>query len=232
MKEAVGSGLTMEEAMQDALNQLSAKREEVEIDPLEVGKKGFLGLGKRPAQVKATIREDDRIRTIVFLRNILSRMDIETEVEVEEEDSSLTVNMGEEAAPLIGHRGQTLDALQYLVARYLNEDKEEWRKVVIDIDNYRNRREEDLRRMAERLADQVARTKRDVRTEPMTAPERRIIHMTLKENSAVTTFSIGEGARKRVVIASTAKQDRRRSSRRGGPGGSGRGGPAGPHREG
>ncbi|RJP29351.1 MAG: protein jag [Candidatus Omnitrophota bacterium] len=221
MKEAIGSGITMDEAVQDALKHLSAEREEVEIYPLDVGKKGFLGIGKRPAQVKAILRQDDRIRTIVFLRNILAYMNIDTKMEVREEDSSLVVVLGEEAAPLIGHRGQTLDSLQYLVARYLNEDREDWRKVIIDIDNYRDRREDDLQRLAERLAEQVIRTKRDVRTEPLTAPERRIIHMTLKENTAVTTFSIGEGARKRVVIASAERSDpsRRRQPRRGGGGG-------------
>ncbi len=226
MKEAIGTGKTMEEAVQAALQQLTAEREEVEIDPLEMGKKGFLGIGKRLAQVRAKLREDDRIRAIVFLRNILSHMKIETEMDIQESGPSLIVTLGEEASPLIGHRGQTLDALQYLLARFLNEDKEEWRKVVIDIDNYRNRREDDLRELAARLADQVKRTKRDIKTEPLTAPERRIIHLTLKENSGITTFSIGDGARKRVVIALADRQSssRRRSPRRGGgSGGKGRG---------
>lgn len=215
MKEIIGSGRTLDSATQDGLDKLNALREEVEVEPLETGRSGFLGIGRRPARVRITLRPDDRIRTQVFLRNILERLNIQTNVQITEENENILVVLGEEASILIGHRGQTLDALQYLIARYLNEEKDEWRKVVLDIDNYRDRREENLKSMAERMASQVVRTKRDVRTEPLTAPERRIIHMTLKDNAAVTTFSIGEGARKRVVIASSDKPERR-SFRRGG----------------
>lgn len=217
MKEIIGTGKTLDSATQDALDKLNATRDEVEVDPLDTGSSGFLGIGRKPARVRVTLRPDDRIRTQVFLRNILSRLEVDTKVQITEENETITVVLGEEASVLIGHRGQTLDALQYLIARYLNEEKDEWRKVVLDIDNYRDRREENLKSMAERMANQVIRTKRDVRTEPLTAPERRIIHMTLKENTAVTTFSIGEGARKRVVITSSEKSERR-SYRRGGRG--------------
>ena len=209
MKEIIGIGKTLELAQQDGLDKLNVSREEVEVEPLDTGSSGFLGIGRKPARVRISVRADDRIRTQVFLRNILGRMNIDTKVQITEENENINVVLGEEASVLIGHRGQTLDSLQYLIARYLNEDKEEWRKVVLDIDNYRDRREENLRSMAERMASQVIRTKRDVRTEPLTAPERRIIHMALKENTAVTTFSIGEGTRKRVVIASSDKSERR-----------------------
>jgi len=205
MKEAVGNGYSLDAATQDALNQLCAQREEVEIEPLHTGSKGFLGFGRKPAQVRARLRPDDRIRATVFLRSILTHLNIETSMQVLEEGELMTIKLGEEASPLIGHRGQTLESLQYLVARYLNEDKEEWRKVEIDINNYRNRREDNLRQMAERMAEQVIRTKREIRTEPLPAPERRIIHLALKENPAVTTFSIGNGVRRRVVITSTDK---------------------------
>ncbi|HOJ61821.1 MAG TPA: RNA-binding cell elongation regulator Jag/EloR [bacterium] len=221
MKEVIGKGKTLDQATENALQQLNAERQEVEVEPLETGSKGFLGIGARPARVRVTLRPDDRIRTNVFLRNILGFMGISTTVQIQEEGETITVLLGEEAASLIGHRGQTLDSLQYLIARYLNEDKEEWRKVVVDIDNYRDRREENLKAMAERMAEQVMRNKRDLRTEPLTAPERRIIHMTLKENTAVTTFSVGEGMRKRVVIAAADKSEspRRFNARRGGRGG-------------
>lgn len=217
MKEIIGTGKNLDIATQAGLDNLDALREEVEVEPLDAGSGGFLGIGRKPARVRVSLRPDDRIRTQVFLRNILGRMNIQTEVQITEDNETITVVLGEEASILIGHRGQTLDALQYLIARYLNEEKDEWRKVILDIDNYRDRREENLKSMAERMAGQVIRTKRDVRTEPLTAPERRIIHMTLKDNAAVTTFSIGEGARKRVVIASSDKSERR-SYRRGGRG--------------
>ncbi|MFB3787934.1 MAG: RNA-binding cell elongation regulator Jag/EloR [bacterium] len=222
MKEVIGKGKSLDLATEDALKQLNAERQEVEVEPLATGSRGFLGIGARPAQVRVTLRPDNRIRTNVFLRNILGHMGITTSVQIQEEGETITITLGEEAATLIGHRGQTLDSLQYLIARYLNEDKEEWRKVVVDIDNYRDRREENLKAMAERMAEQVIRSKRDLRTEPLTAPERRIIHMTLKENAAVTTFSVGEGMRKRVVITSAEKSSespRRYNPRRGGRGG-------------
>ena len=221
MKEVIGMGKTVDEATQDALQKLLAKREEVEIEPLETGRKGFLGLGSRPARVRASLRDDDRICATVFLRSILAFMGIETKTETREEGRKILITLGAEASPLIGHRGQTLDALQYLISRYTNGDKEDWRKVIVDIDNYRDHREDNLRSMAERYASQVLRTKEDMKTEPLTAAERRIIHMTLKENPEVTTFSIGRGNRKRIVITTREQSDsaqRRRPSRSRGQG--------------
>lgn len=221
MKEMIGTAKTIEEATDKALRILGAKREEVEVIPLSFGSSGFLGFGRKPAQVKVTVREDDRIRASIFLRSILKHMEIPANLQVKEEEEKILVTLGEEASSLIGHHGNTLDALQYLLARYLNEDKEEWKKVVIDVNNYRDRREDNLKDMALKMADQVARTKRDVKTEPLSAPERRVIHMTLKENTAVTTFSIGEGSRKRVVIATTDRErgdSNRRPRRKGGRG--------------
>ncbi|MEW6235772.1 MAG: RNA-binding cell elongation regulator Jag/EloR [Candidatus Omnitrophota bacterium] len=228
MKEALGEGNTLEEATQNALQQLMAKREEVEINPMSAGSKGFLGFGRKKAVVKASLRPDDRIRASVFMRNILQRMKIDSPIDVREEGENLFIVLGESASSLIGHHGQTLDSLQYLVARYLNEDKEDWRKVVIDIDNYREKREDNLRAMALRWGEQVARTKQDYRTDPLSPPERRIIHLALKENAEVTTFSIGNGTHKRVVIASTDRSasssaPRRRPQRRGGRSGGGGG---------
>jgi len=232
MKEAVGEGNTLEEATQNALQQLMAKREEVEINPMSAGSKGFLGFGRKKAVVKASLRPDDRIRASVFMRNILQRMKIDSPIDVREEGENLFIALGENASSLIGHHGQTLDSLQYLVARYLNEDKEDWRKVVIDIDNYREKREDNLRAMALRWGEQVARTKQDYRTDPLSPPERRIIHLALKENAEVTTFSIGNGTHKRVVIASmdrssSSSAPRRRPPRRGRSGGGGGGGGGG-----
>lgn len=225
MKEVITSGRTLDEATENALRMLRATRDDVEVDPLSAGSKGFLGFGRKPAKVRVTLRGDDRIRASVFMRNILNFMDIATSLQVKEDNEKIIITLGDEASVLIGRHGNTLDSLQYLLARFLNEDKDEWRKVVIDINNYRDRREDDLKDLALKLADQVIRSHRDVKTDPLTAPERRVIHMTLKESRPeVTTFSIGEGSRKRVVITSAEKGESRRSRpprRRGG--GSGRG---------
>lgn len=229
MKDVVSKGRTLEEATDNALQALGARREEVEIEPLSTGSKGFLGFGRKPAEVRASLRAEDRILASVFLRNIMRFMKMDTPLEVKEQEDELVISLGKDATSLIGARGQTLDAMQYLLARFMGEENDDRRKVVIDIDNYRDQREDDLRAMAERLASKVISTKQDARTEPLSAQERRVIHITLKENPDVTTFSIGEGQRKRVVIASNDKDavsssGRSRPQRRGRSGGGGGGG--------
>ncbi len=212
MKEITCQGNTIDAATDEALKQLGAARDEVAVEPVSAGSSGFLGLfGRKPAQVRVSLRPDEKIQALVFMRNILRMMNIETEMDVKKEDGEIVITLGESASSLIGSRGQTLDSLQYLVSRFLSGDKDrdDFSKVVIDIDNYRDKREDDLKDMAVRMAEQVAKNKRDMRTDPLTAPERRIVHMTLKENPDVTTFSIGDGSRKRIVIATTDKDAQR-----------------------
>jgi spoIIIJ-associated protein len=220
MKEIIGTGKTIDDATEDALRQLGANREEIELEPLHPGTKGFLGMGRKMAQVRATIRDDEKIQATILVRNILNHMNLTSEIDVKEIDGELHIILDDGASTLIGHRGQTLDALQYYIARYLNDEKEDWSKVVVDIDNYREKREEELRTMAVSMAEKVIKSKRDQKTEPLTAPERRIIHMVLKENTGVATFSIGNGNRKRVVIAIPKKGGDRRRRGGGGRGGS------------
>ncbi|MBZ0255585.1 Jag N-terminal domain-containing protein [bacterium] len=220
MKEVTCKGSSIDLATDEALKQLGASRDEVAVEPISAGSSGFLGLfGRKSAEVRVSLRPDEKIQASVFMRNILKMMSINADMDVKKVDGEVLITLGESASSLIGSRGQTLDSLQYLVSRFLSGDKDrdDFSKVVIDIDNYRDKREDDLKDMALRLAEQVAKNKRDMRTDPLTAPERRIIHMTLKENPDVTTFSIGEGSRKRIVIATTDKDaQRQRRSERGG----------------
>lgn len=234
MKEVVMQGSNTEEATDQALAMMGANRDEVQVEPLQTGSKGFLGIGKRPAEVRVCLRPEERVRAKVFLRNILRFMDIDSEITANEEEGTLVVSLNENAGPLIGSRGQTLDSLQYLLARFINEDGEDHCKVIIDIDNYRDKRQDDLRTMAEQLAQEAAKSKKDQRTDLLSSAERRIIHMTLKEHPEVTTFSIGEGPRKRVVIASKDKNAERQSSGEGGgrSGGRRQGGGGGAKRSG
>ncbi|MDP8243783.1 MAG: RNA-binding cell elongation regulator Jag/EloR [Candidatus Hinthialibacter antarcticus] len=221
MKEITCKGSSIDLATDEALKQLGASRDEVAVEPISAGSSGFLGLfGGKPAVVRVSLRPDEKIQALVFMRNILRMMSVESEMDVQKVDGEVLITLGESASSLIGSRGQTLDSLQYLVSRFLSGDKDrdDFSKVVIDIDNYRDKREDDLKDMALRMAEQVASTKRDMRTDPLTAPERRIVHMTLKENPDVTTFSIGDGSRKRIVIATTdkdAQRARRNDSRSG-----------------
>ncbi|MFH1744133.1 MAG: RNA-binding cell elongation regulator Jag/EloR [bacterium] len=202
MQEATGTGRTLEEAIEQGLVILGADRDEVEVLPLETGRRGFLGLfGRRDAKVKVSVRPEDRIRTRVLMRNVLRRLGLDTSPDVQEEGDEIIVRFGEDASALIGHHGQTLDALQYLTSRIINSDREKWKKITIDIANYRNKREESLHHLSEQLAQQALTEGRDQRTEPLSAPERRIIHMTLRDHPKVTTFSVGDGSYRRVIVA-------------------------------
>lgn len=212
MLEAIGKGKTLELATADALRQLGVKREEAEIDPLSAGTKGFLGIGGKPAMVRAVIRDDNRVKVNAFMRKLLEHTGINTNLSVTEEGDEVIITLGEEASPLIGHHGQTLDAMQYLISRVLNGDKEDWKKVVLDIDNYREKRDANLLDMALKLAAKVVQTQKDAKTQPLSGAERRVIHMALKENTEITTFSIGSGDKKRVVIALNNRENGRSSS--------------------
>ncbi len=227
MLEITVTGKTIETAIEEGLELLGAAREEVEVEPLETGRAGFLGLfGRRDARVKMSVRSDDKIGARVLIRNILKRLGLDLEPVVDESDNNLLVRLSEDASMLIGHHGQTLDALQYLASRIINSEREKWKKVTIDIDNYRNRREENLHSLAQRLAEQAIQEGRDQRTEPLSAQDRRIIHMTLRDHPKVTTFSVGDGGYRRVIVSlrEGVPERRERSRSQRSRGGRGRGG--------
>ncbi len=218
MQGTTKTGKTIEDAISNGLEVLGAERDEVEVEPLETGRSGFLGLfGRRDAKVRISVRPDDKVSARVLIRNIIKRLGLALEPVVEEENSSLVVKLGEEASMLIGHHGQTLDALQYLASRIINSERDKWKKVIIDIDNYRDRREDNLHSLAQRLADQALKEGRDQRTDPLSAQDRRIIHMTLRDHPKVTTFSVGDGAYRRVIVSLREgvpeRRDRSRSQR-------------------
>ena len=202
MEETIGTGKNIEEAIENGLRSLGAERDEVEVEPLDTGRRGFLGLfGRRNARVRVLIRQDDRIRVRVLMRNILRHLGVETTPDVQEDDGEILVSLGNEASVLVGQHGQTLDSLQYLASRIINNDREKWKKIVIDVNNYRDKREENLHSLSEQLANQAIAEGRDQRTDPLSAPERRIIHMALRDHPKVTTFSVGEGSYRRVIVA-------------------------------
>ncbi|MBR0081283.1 MAG: protein jag [Clostridia bacterium] len=139
-----------------------------------------------------------------FLRDLLKAMQIEATVQAAETDDGLRLNiLSETDGLLIGRRGETLDAIQYLVSLYWNKDRKEnaYRRVTVDTENYRARREETLRKLARRTAVRVAKTGRAVTMEPMNPYERRILHSSLQSFRGVTTYSEGEEPNRAVVIA-------------------------------
>ena len=138
---------------------------------------------------------------IEFLTEITEKMGLELDITAKSGEESLYVDIkGKDSGTVIGKRGQTLDAIQYLTSLVVNKDEEKYTRVVVDAENYREKRERTLEQLANRLADKVVRTKKPVRLEPMNPYERKVIHATLQSNPNVTTKSEGEEPYRRVII--------------------------------
>jgi spoIIIJ-associated protein len=203
------SGKSVEEAIQKALKELGLKREEVDITVLHKGKAGFLGLGGEEARIKITPKPSDlATKAKEVLENILSAMYFPAAVHPSSPPQGLgpgprplTLDIrGEELGQLIGRRGQTLAALQYIVNLILSHQLKVRTRVLVDVGGYKRRRYRSLRQLALRLAEEVKATGKAITLEPMPAVERRIIHLALSNHPDVTTESIGEGENRKVVI--------------------------------
>lgn len=240
MRSIESKGKSVDEAIFKGITELGVSLDEVDIDILQEGTRGFLGLGKS-ALVRLTVREEepkapepfveelleeeemypitevvaeeiyaeeeeltgDRRKARDFLEGVIERMHLEAvcRVQPEEEDAAVRIDItGKDTAALIGRRGDTLDALQYLTGLVVNRDHEDYVRVMLDAENYRSRREAALQKLARRLAGNVARSGKPVRLEPMNPYERRILHAALQDNPNVETFSEGVDPHRRVVI--------------------------------
>lgn len=136
-----------------------------------------------------------------FLQEVTEQMGLNIEISARANDDNVFVNIqGKDSGTIIGKRGQTLDAIQYLTSLVVNKNQENYIRVVVDAENYRAKREKTLEKLANRLADKVVKTKRSVRLEPMNPYERKVIHATLQHNSRVTTRSEGQDPYRRVII--------------------------------
>nr|WP_092074535.1 RNA-binding cell elongation regulator Jag/EloR [Dendrosporobacter quercicolus]NSL49072.1 protein jag [Dendrosporobacter quercicolus DSM 1736]SDN00699.1 spoIIIJ-associated protein [Dendrosporobacter quercicolus] len=198
-------GKTVEEAVALALAELGVTENKVDIEVLEAPSKGLFGfIGTKPAKVKVTLKKIDPVAVAQeFLQNIFTAMHIEVAIEKVTVDEGVVFNLrGQDLGILIGKHGQTLDALQYLTNLAANRDIEDDRvKIIVDVEDYRKRREETLYRLAERLADKVKRRGERVVLEPMSRHERKIIHMALQDDHRISTYSEGEEPYRKVVIA-------------------------------
>ena len=197
------TGKTVQEAVSDALAELDVDEDKVEIEILDEGSKGIFGiLGSKSARVRVTLKESYSDAAVKFLKDVFEKMDVNAEIEAFEDDDSVMLNIvGEDSGIIIGRRGETLDSLQYLTNIVMNKGKEIHKKVSIDIENYRQKREETLVKLARKLAERVIKYKRNITLEPMSPYEWKIIHSTLQDNKHVETFSIGEEPNRKVVIA-------------------------------
>ncbi len=199
-------GKTVEEAVTAALVEFGITSDELEYNVVEKGSAGFLGLGAKPAVIEA--KKKEKAMNIVdmtkeHIQNVLKAMDIEAEITIDfdENDNNMNINLeGPEMGILIGKRGQTLDALQYLISLFVNKESENYIRVKLDTENYRARRKDTLENLAKNIAFKVKRGRRSVTLEPMNPYERRIIHSALQNDKYVATKSEGEEPYRKVVV--------------------------------
>ena len=197
----------MEAAVKAACEELGAAPEDIIYEVLTQPKRGFLGIGSVDAKVRVEYNVKPSSSADDFAKKLLENMQINAEIETKLCDNGeylININ-GEEAGILIGHHGETLDALQYLCNLAANKkdgeaDDREYTRVVVDISGYRAKREETLRLLARRMADRALKYKRSVSLEPMPSHERRIIHSEVQKIEGVTTNSVGSENNRRVVI--------------------------------
>ena len=197
------SDKTVNDAITEACKRLSVPSDKLEYEVIEEGSTGFLGFNSKPAIIKARVKSSIEDKAKDFLKEVFQAMNLTVVVNVKfvEEDNSMEIDLsGDEMGVLIGKRGQTLDSLQYLVSLVVNKEVENYIRVKVDTENYRQRRKETLENLAKNIAYKVKRTKKPVSLEPMNPYERRIIHSALQNDKFVTTHSEGEEPFRRVVV--------------------------------
>lgn len=202
MKKITVTGKTVEDAIKIGLEQLNATEDQVQVHIIEQPSKGLFGfIGVKEAKVELEWIAEPLEETIHFLENIFQLMQLNVKIEKEEEKDATILNLsGSELGILIGRRGQTLDALQYLVNIIANRYSNTHLRVILDAENFRSRRKHTLQQLSIRLADRVIKTGKEVNLEPMSPLERKVIHSYLQEHPKVKTYSKGEDPNRRVVI--------------------------------
>ena len=195
------TGKTVEEAVKEASIKTGIAENDLEYEILKEGKKGFLGIGSEPASIKVYHTETDGERAVEFLKGILEKLSIKATPKLVREEEKIEIEIEtENKFEVVGKKGVILDALQSLAGASANIGREEYKRVVVDCQNYRLKREETLKKVAKKTAEKAVKQGRKVRLEPMSAYERRIIHSTLADSTEVTTMSEGKEPRRFVVI--------------------------------
>lgn len=197
------TGKTVDDAITEALIRLETTSGNIEYEVIEKESSGFLGLNKKPARIRAALKKTIKDTAVDFLESVFEVMGVPSEIEVEynEEEKEMDINVvGADMGVLIGKRGQTLDSLQYLVSLVVNKGGEDYIKVKLDTENYRERRKETLENLAKNIAFKVKKTRRSVSLEPMNPYERRIIHSALQNDKFVETHSEGDEPYRKVVV--------------------------------
>ena len=213
---------TVSEAITDACQEFGVTSDRLVYEVIEKESAGFLGIGSKPAIIKAAIKVEEEVKVVeapkkekessasfeeiakTFLRDVFEAMKMEVAIvaKFNEEERNLDIELsGDDMGMLIGKRGATLDSLQYLVSLVVNKSTDDYVRVKVDTENYRERRKETLENLAKNIAYKVKRTKRPVSLEPMNPYERRIIHSALQNDKYVTTHSEGEDPFRRVIVS-------------------------------
>ncbi|MFA6947455.1 MAG: RNA-binding cell elongation regulator Jag/EloR [Eubacteriales bacterium] len=207
-QETISTGRTIEAAVSNGAAELGVDSERVTYEVLEQPKKGFLGFGEVPAKVKVIYTPTPEDSALEFIRNLIENMGIDAQVELAHEltpsgDRLIRIT-GAGAGVLIGHHGDTLDSLQCLCSLAANRGEEEsggtYTRITVDIEDYRAKREESLRRLARSMAVKVRKYRKNITLEPMNPYERRIIHSEIQNIEGVSTMSVGSESNRRVVI--------------------------------
>ena len=211
MKSIETTAKTPEEAIEIGLKELDAERSDVEIDVVSRGKSGILGRGGEPARVRVTLLEapTDLVKVATeILDNLISKMGVSVVINLkhaEREDlggPAFDVD-GDDSGLLIGRRGETLRALQFLLTLIASRTLVERVSIFLDVSGYQERRYETLANLAQRVAQRVAATGRSITLEPMPPNERRVVHLALADYDGVSTASSGEGDGRRVTVESS-----------------------------
>lgn len=219
MKVVRKNGKTIDIAVQLALEELGVERDQVEINVIEQPTKGMLfGIGAKDAVVEVTYHEpvaaaepaetadtaesaNPGADAIAFLTPVFEALKIQPEYQITEKDGIHWVTFqGKGLGVLIGRRGETLDALQYLTNLAVNRQFEEKNRIVLDVEGYRATRAETLTNLAKKMANKARRSHRDMILEPMSPHERRVIHMALQDEEDIRTVSVGEEPYRKVII--------------------------------
>lgn len=200
---------TVEDAKKAAIEKLGVDENDpsLEIEVIDEGSKGIFGWGNKFARVRAILRNDAEDVIDETLHRILAYFDLTGHVEKEQDGDILRFNViGGDMGLLIGKRGQTLDALQFLLSLIYNKKRKDKAKIVLDVEGYKQRRERTLRDLAIKSAEKAKYERKNISLEPMTPNERRIIHMALQNNPDVATFSQGEEPSRYIIITPKDKE--------------------------
>ena len=199
---------TTEEALEAALKELGVSRDQVSVKVIHEPTKGILGLGAKLAKIRVTLKEDISSTPEAVLHEILSHMGLEAEIESQIINGSVHLTVSSDnPGILIGKHGQTLNAVEYLLNCILNRSSLVKKKVFVDAEGYRERREQMLTDLAYRAAAKVKQTHQEILLDPMPPRDRRIIHVTLQSDEHIRTYSRGEGMMRRVAVTTRERYE-------------------------